>query len=776
MFMRVQWASSVSRLVIYVVVNTGMFRFLPKSRFVRSLFLRVLAIFIIVSIAIVAIVFISFTSEISRNVIADRQRQLAVIEDTISSRMNEATSVAYNIGNDETFYLEPVAGAKYSGYEMSNALSKYLIGNEFIEHLAYYRLSEPEMIYSSSGELTFDNYWKMYLDNASISKERYRELITGGRNSWTIPAAAGKADSFIMHVCSFPHFSISPQAFLVMLIPVSEVVPLLETMLIGAKGEVFIFDADGRELCRTGTLGVGIPTDIRTLESSAKDEYMTVGGTKYVVQRRVSESNGWTYISVLRLEDIISGLASRQLVFITLLLVLMFVAVFSMLVCIIIQYKPISNLAVEVGGDGGVDERELLSNRFASLKDDSEQKQKYQTAFYEAEAASKAKSAFLSNMSHDIRTPMNAVIGMTAIALRHSDDPAYMKECLEKVRTASQYLMDIINNVLDMSRIESGRVVLLEEVIDLRQMISELTAILNQSAEAKRQRFVTETGGIRHSKVTGDSLKLRQIFINILSNSVKFTPEGGTITLRIREEESADADYGDYIFEFSDTGIGMSPEFVSQVFDTFSRASEDGVAKTEGTGLGMAIAKSLVDIMGGAIRCESEPNKGTTFTVTMRMKLAGDESAAEANEALKTRDRGARAQNGAVNLEGRRILLAEDNAMNMHIACAIIKETHAEIVPAANGKEAVDAFMGHPEGYFDVILMDLQMPVMDGFQATAAIRSSRRADARTVPIYAMTASTFDDDVRQVREAGMDGHVGKPYLPETLYRALEEAIR
>ena len=768
--------STVSRLVICVVVNTGVFRFLPKSKFVRSLFLRVLAIFIIVSIAIVAIVFVSFTSEINRNVISDRERQLAVIEDTLSSRMKEATSVAYNIGNDETFYLEPVAGAKYSGYEMSNALAKYLIGNEFIGHLAYYRLSEPEKVYSSTGELTFDNYWDLYLDNA-IPKEQYRKLITGGKNSWTIPAAVGKANSFIMHVCSFPHFSISPQAFLVMLIPVSEIMPLLETMLVDAKGEVFIFDADGGELCRTGTLSVGIPTDMKTLQNAAKDEHMTVGDTKYVVLQRVSASNGWTYISVLSLDDIISGPANRQLVFIILLLVLMFVAVFSMLICIIIQYKPISNLADEVGGDrGAVDEMDLLSDRFASLKDDSEQKQKYQTAFYEAEAASKAKSAFLSNMSHDIRTPMNAVIGMTAIALRHADDPAYMKECLEKVQTASQYLMDIINNVLDMSRIESGRVVLLEEVIDLQQLISGLMVILNQSTEAKRQKLIVETGSIRNNKVIGDSLKLRQIFMNILSNSVKFTPEGGTITVSLSEDESPDADYGNYFFKFSDTGIGMSPEFVSQVFDTFSRASEGGVAKTEGTGLGMAIAKNLVEIMGGTIKCESAPGTGTTFTVAMHMKLAGDKSSDEPSEALRVHDRNSRAKNGVVNLEGKRILIAEDNPMNMHIACAIIKETHAEIVRAANGKEAVDAFMEHPEGYFDVILMDLQMPVMDGFQATATIRSSERADARAVPIYAMTASTFDDDVRQVREAGMDGHVGKPYMPETLYRALEEAVR
>ena len=886
------------------------FHYLTKSKFVRSMFLQVLSIFLIVGIAIVVMVFFSFASEINKNIIAEKQKQLAVIEDTISKRMEEISSIAYNIGKDPTFYLEPVDGAKYSGYEMANTLERYLIGNGFIQYLAYHRLSEPDRLYTSRGEISFQGFWRTYLHLDEQTTEGIIQSIRGLTSPEVTAFSFGEDQAYFAYTYPLPQFSQHPQAFVLMMIPLSDVAPLLETQLMNSSGVVAVFDASGKEIYRMSTLEKTLALDPSRYADTEGEAYETIDGKKYVVQKRVSESNGWTYLSVIRLNDIVSGLASRQLLFIVLLLALMFVAVFAMLVCIAVQYRPISKLAEtldtpaeQAGDDGMIDKRAVLSSTFAALKGDSEQKQRFETAYHEAEAANKAKSAFLSSMSHDIRTPMNAIIGMTAIAYKHADDPEYVRDCLDKVQVASQYLLDIINNVLDMSRIESGRFTLAEEVVELPRLVYGIMTILNQSVETRRQRFRVEAEHIDHEKVIGDNVRLTQVFMNILSNAVKFTPEGGTIGLHILETGSRQPGTGEYVFTFTDTGIGMSPEFVEHVFDTFTRAKDATVSKVEGTGLGMAIARNLVEMMGGTIRCESELGKGTTFTVTLQQRFAGAESEAEkaedraryramrelivdgeewarANEAQAFTEAGAQADcartpdqaaemaaralsegrayrlavlnetagdpngagaagriigaaggadtayalavkdlvkvrqtetkssgiaavvqiplyrstvvqlldrtygaegaslrmNGSVpDLMGRRVLVAEDNAMNREIAKKIIGETRADTVMTVNGREAVDAFKERPEGYFDVILMDLQMPVMNGYEATAAIRSLDRTDAATVPIYALTASTFDEDVRQVREASMSGHIGKPYTPDALYRILSKAI-
>ena len=480
-----------------------------------------------------------------------------------------------------------------------------------------------------------------------------------------------------------------------------------------------------------------------------------------------------------------SGLASKQIAFIVIVLLLLVVAIVFALASVIRQYKPISKLAAQVADekrdaetDGQhLDERALLSDTIATLRDDREQKQKYETAFYEAEAASNAKSAFLSSMSHDIRTPMNAIIGMTAIARKHIGDQAYVDDCLKKVQVSSDYLLDIINNVLDMSRIESGRIPIAEEPVMIPALIDSVVSLMTSGVEAKGQTLRVDIGALAHPSVLGDSIHIVQVFVNILSNAVKFTPEGGELAITVREGDSDDPLAGAYTFAFSDTGIGIPPEFIDQVFDTFTRAEGAESAHTQGTGLGMAIAKKLVELMGASIRCESELGHGTVFTVEMPMKYADESDVmSPATAAAQARDNRSAAEDAAADFTGRRLLLVEDNAMNREIAKRIISETGAEIVEANDGKEAVELFAAHPAGYFDRILMDIQMPVMNGYEATAAIRAMDRPDAATVPIYAMSANTFDEDVRLVQDAGMNGHIGKPYYPQTLYKALAHALR
>ena len=567
--------------------HNNFFLTITKSKFVRSIFLKIVAIFLIFIIAIIAIVFFSFTSEINRNILAERQKQLDTIEDTISKRMEEISSIAYNIGKDKSFYLEAVTDDKNTGYEMSNTLERYLVGNDFIEHLAYYRLSEPNTIYASSGQLSFRNFWSTYLGVDDATAQEYIKRIQNTTKIELNYISLGtEKQSFFSYICPLPQFSQNPQAYVLMLIPISEVKPILESQLTNCYGDVAILDETGTEIYHMSNLKHKTPLSLSGLE---EETYFTHDGERYILQTTKSSSNSWTYVSAIRLNDIVSKVAYQQIIFIILLLVLMLAAIFTMLMYIIKEYKPISNLArtfehIKDDDDKSIiDEESLLSNTFASLKDDSEQKQKFETAYHEAEAASKAKSTFLSNMSHDIRTPMNAIIGMTEIAANHADNPSYVKECLQNVQVASQYLLDIINNVLDMSRIESGKFSLCEDVVDFLKLIHGIVTILNHSLEVKSQKLMIHIKNIYNEKIIGDSVRLAQVFMNILSNSVKFTPNGGTIRFHMEQKKSVTNGYGDYVFIFSDTGIGMDPAFVRHVFDTFTRDEQSGISKIEGT-------------------------------------------------------------------------------------------------------------------------------------------------------------------------------------------------
>lgn len=867
---------------------------MTKSKFVRSVFLRILIVFLIVVLAIIAIVFFSFTSEINDNIVSDRQKQLERIRDTISDRMDEISSIAYNVGNDSTFYIGDVSESSTSGLEMAKNLKRYLVGNDFIEHLAFYRLSEPDKIYVSSGELKFSDFWSTYLNIDGALADEYTEKIqsTTSISIASVPFTNDGSKSFLAYIYPLPAFSDNPRAYVLMLIPHSEVKPVMESQLNNCYGQVAIFDEKGQELTRSSNLENDIPIDLN--DENGKE--FSYDGKKYIFQKTVAKSNGWTYVSIIRLNDIISEMANKQIIFIILLFILMLIAVLVLLAFIAKQYRPISDLAMTLseGDNAIIDEQSLISGKIAVLKGDSEQKQKFEAAYHAADAANKAKSTFLSNMSHDIRTPMNAIVGMTEIALKNVYDPKYVKECLDNVSVASQYLLDIINNVLDMSRIESGNFSLSKDTVELPKLLHGIITILNHNLEVKSQKLTIEIDNIEDEKVICDGVRLSQVFMNILSNSVKFTPNGGTIGFYMTQTNSENG-YGDYVFVFTDNGIGMSPEFTKMVFDTFTRDEKSSTSKIEGTGLGMAIAKSFIDLMGGTISCKSEPNKGTQFTVNLRLPLAenssdndtsfdgtsvliigGEEKTCQSQakmfseygveaayasstvdalskaekalkdgkaydyiiinqtsddtSGLKTKaqltaktshkttfilaardifavkqssayDNGISAviqaplfkssvlgilnrnfepskntsKNDIINLEGKRILLVEDNLINRKIAMAMMSETKAGVYVAENGKEAVDAFKEHDVGFFDLILMDVQMPVMNGYEATVAIRSIQREDSQTIPIYAMTANTFDEDVRQVKESGMNGHLGKPYSSKDLYKILENAI-
>lgn len=405
-----------------------------------------------------------------------------------------------------------------------------------------------------------------------------------------------------------------------------------------------------------------------------------------------------------------------------------------------------------------------------------ETKKTLEDALALAEEANQAKSDFLSAMSHDIRTPMNAIMGMTALANAHIDDKARVKDCLQKISISSSHLLSLINDILDMSKIERSKISLNCTKLSLTELSAQLSAIMSPQARAGGLKFSAETR-ITHEFFYGDGLRINQILLNILSNAVKFTPEGGSVKFLAEEIPPAFKDLESlekmvrYRFTVSDTGIGMSEEFLSHMFEPFTRSLAS--ARVEGTGLGLSITKGLVDLMGGSISVESRLETGSVFCVELEF-----EAAPEGPEGhwIQREQKIPDSVNEKI-FSGRRFLVAEDNAINAEILCEILNMYGAAYVVAADGAKAVTAFISTGPGTFDAILMDIQMPEMNGYEATRAIRRTDRPDAAGIPIIAMTANAFAEDVQTSMEAGMTAHVAKPIdldiLCETLKRALQQ---
>ena len=370
-----------------------------------------------------------------------------------------------------------------------------------------------------------------------------------------------------------------------------------------------------------------------------------------------------------------------------------------------------------------------------------------------AEKASKAKTDFLSNMSHDIRTPMNAIIGITTLMKNELHQPEKLAEHLGKLETSGRLLLGIINDILDMSRIESGKTTLNIEKTNLPQQVSQLDSIIRQQASQRRQTFTVENH-VQHENVLADPNRLNQVLMNILSNAVKYTPQGGHIRLDV-EELSHTEHYAKYRFVVQDDGIGMSAVYQKTLFEPFTREEKSGTNRVQGTGLGMAITKSIVDLMGGTIHVESAPGKGSRFEVVLELPIDAEADKVQTASALPEEDE-------AVSpLSGMKFLCAEDNAINAEILEMLLETKGASCTICSNGQEIVDAFASVKPGEYDMILMDVQMPVMDGLEATRRIRNGENPLGRTIPILAMTANAFLEDMQKSKEAGMDEHLSKP---------------
>ena len=402
-------------------------------------------------------------------------------------------------------------------------------------------------------------------------------------------------------------------------------------------------------------------------------------------------------------------------------------------------------------------------------------------------AANAAKSVFLSNMSHDIRTPMNAVIGFTNLALQQEDQPEKVHEYLTRILSSGNHLLSLINDVLEMSRIESGKITLEEAPCSLKEVLGELYAITWAQIQEKQLTFTIDTEGIRDDCVCCDRLRLNQILLNLLSNAIKFTPEGGEISvkaLQLDDAQQHEAGNGVYEIHVKDNGIGMSEEFSSRIFEAFERERTSTVSRTQGTGLGMSITRRLLDMMNGTITVASKQGEGSEFTVTLPLRLADEADLPKSDhvslhpaDAADAEDAGRGTKEaGEEKARGKRLLLVDDMEINRMLAKEILLGSGYEVEEAPDGDVAVEMVEQSPPGYYDAVLMDIQMPSMNGYDATRAIRAMDDEARSRIPIIAMTANAFDEDKKMAAEAGMDAHVMKPIDVAQLLQELDRLLR
>ena len=476
-------------------------------------------------------------------------------------------------------------------------------------------------------------------------------------------------------------------------------------------------------------------------------------GTEYFYALKQMENAQWTLAFLVPAEYV--AVNTQKLVNIVMVIIIAFAAVFSVTAVFVgwslLREKQQQELRAEKEANLRLEQYNI---QLTQANDEMRRAQEIAAeALQSAERASKAKTDFLANMSHDIRTPMNAIIGITTLMKNELHQPEKLAEHLDKLESSGRLLLGIINDILDMSRIESGKTTLSIEKMNLPQQISQLDGMIRQQANQHGQTFTVETH-LQHENVLGDPNRLNQVLMNILANAVKYTPRGGHIRFEA-EELPRNEHYARYRFIVQDDGIGMSEAYQKTLFDPFTREERSGTNRVQGTGLGMAITKSIVDLMGGSISVESATGKGTRFEVVLEFPIDAEADHAQQVQALPEE------AEETSPLCGMKFLCAEDNAINAEILEMLLEAKGASCTICSNGQEIVDAFASVKPGDYDMILMDVQMPVMDGLEATRRIRSGENPLGRIIPILAMTANAFLEDMQKSREAGMDEHLSKP---------------
>ena len=487
-------------------------------------------------------------------------------------------------------------------------------------------------------------------------------------------------------------------------------------------------------------------------------------GTEYFYALKQMENAQWTLAFLVPAEYV--AVNTQKLVSIVMIIIIVIAMVFSVITVFVgwflLRQKQQQELQAEKEANLRLEQYNI---HLTQVNDELRQAQDIAAeALQSAERASKAKTDFLANMSHDIRTPMNAIIGITTLMKNELHQPEKLAEHLDKLENSGQLLLGIINDILDMSRIESGKTTLNVEKMNLPQQISQLDSIIRQQAGQRSQTFTVNTH-LQHENVLADPNRLNRVLMNILSNAVKYTPTGGHIRFEV-DELPRNEHYARYRFVVQDDGIGMSEAYQKTLFDPFTREERSGTNKVQGTGLGMAITKNIVDLMGGSINVESTTGKGTRFEVVLEFPVDTEADTVPEAQVLPEEEK------ETSPLSGMKFLCAEDNAINAEILEMLLEANGASCTICSNGQEIVDAFASVKPGEYDMILMDVQMPVMNGYEATKAIRRSSHELAKTIPIIAMTANAFSEDIQHSLAAGMNAHVSKPVE----MKVLEKTIR
>ena len=476
-------------------------------------------------------------------------------------------------------------------------------------------------------------------------------------------------------------------------------------------------------------------------------------GTEYFYALKQMENAQWTLAFLVPAKYV--AVNTQKLVTIVMIIIIVIAMVFSVITVFVCWFLLRQKQQQELQAEKEANLRlEQYNIHLTQVNDELRQAQDIAAeALQSAERASKAKTDFLANMSHDIRTPMNAIIGITTLMKNELHQPEKLAEHLDKLENSGQLLLGIINDILDMSRIESGKTTLNVEKMNLPQQISQLDSIIRQQAGQRRQTF-TVNSHLQHENVLADPNRLNRVLMNILSNAVKYTPTGGHIRFEV-DELPRNEHYARYRFVVQDDGIGMSEAYQKTLFDPFTREERSGTNKVQGTGLGMAITKNIVDLMGGSINVESTTGKGTRFEVVLEFPVDAEADTVPEAQVLPEEEE------ETSPLSGMKFLCAEDNAINAEILEMLLEANGASCTICSNGQEIVDAFASVKPGEYDMILMDVQMPVMDGLEAARRIRSGENPLGRIIPILAMTANAFLEDMQKSREAGMDEHLSKP---------------
>nr|WP_295302098.1 hybrid sensor histidine kinase/response regulator [uncultured Blautia sp.] len=481
-------------------------------------------------------------------------------------------------------------------------------------------------------------------------------------------------------------------------------------------------------------------------------------GTEYFYGLKRMENAEWTLIFLVPAKYVATN--TLKLVNFVMIFIVIFTVIVAVCVILVISFVMHRNQqeAIRVERENNA-KLETVNTELRQAKLAAEE------AFHVAQEANRSKSSFLANMSHDIRTPMNAIVGITSLIEHECDDGEKVKEYAKKIELSSQHLLGIINDVLDMSKIENGKTTLKYADFSISELLQEMNTVFHPQANEKHQTFVITGEDIQHDWVKGDRVHLMQIFTNLLSNAVKYTQAGGIIQFIVEECQTNSSVYAKFRFLVKDNGMGISPDFKDKIFDAFTREESSLTNKIQGTGLGMAITRNLVEVMGGTIDVESVKGQGSCFDVLLDLKIAEQRVTAPTQKIQEDM------QDISV-LKGMRFLCAEDNELNAEILTELLKIEGAGCTICENGEEILNAFEQSAPGDYDMILMDVQMPVMNGYEATKAIRRSLHELAKTIPIIAMTANAFSEDIQHSLAAGMNAHISKPVE----MRILEKTVR